>query len=122
MGKIKCVKCGQIFEIPKGSCPICFSDVLGDIVDITDADKRFGELTDFINELCAYDYERGEHNAKCENQLTEDGIIDGFDFEEVEKLDTPKTDCTGICGFCEIKDTCDNPKRLKQTEKKEVED
>ena len=23
------------------------------------------------------------------------------------------TDCAGICGFCEIKDTCTNPKRLK---------
>ena len=26
------------------------------------------------------------------------------------------TDCSGICGFCEIKETCDNPKRLKQIE------
>ena len=27
------------------------------------------------------------------------------------------TDCAGICGFCEIKDTCDNPKRLKMKAK-----
>ena len=84
MGKIKCNKCGQIFEIPKGNCPICFSDVLGDISDIEDSDKRFDELTEFINNLTSFDYERGLHNAKCENQLTEDGIIDGFDFEEVK--------------------------------------
>lgn len=28
------------------------------------------------------------------------------------------TDCVGICGFCEIRDTCDNPKRLKYKIKK----
>lgn len=85
--KIKCMKCGEIFEIPKGNCPICFGDALGDIIDIEDSDKRFGELTDFINNLTCFDYKRGVHNTKCKNQLTEDGIIDGFDFEEVEEID-----------------------------------
>jgi hypothetical protein len=69
--KFKCQLCGEEFEIPKGSCPICFSDVLGDINDIEDKNKRFDKLTEFINELTAYDYERGHHNAKCANTLTE---------------------------------------------------
>ena len=81
MGKIKCLKCGQIFEIPKGNCTICFSDVLGDILDEKDEDERFGNLTDFINELTTFDYERGFHNAKCKNQFH--GGILGFEFEEV---------------------------------------
>lgn len=28
------------------------------------------------------------------------------------------TDCSGICGFCEIEDTCTNPKRLKLLKKR----
>ena len=84
MKKIKCLKCGQIFEIPKGNCPICFSDILGELSDTEDEDKRVELLTVFINELCTYDYERGLHNAKCVNQLHGENVILGFDFEEVE--------------------------------------
>lgn len=36
------------------------------------------------------------------------------------KKEVKFTDCSGICGFCEIKNTCDNPKRLKQIESARV--
>ena len=82
MVKIKCKICSQILEIPTGSCPICFSDVLDDILEEKDEDKRFGNLTDFINILTNFDYERGVHNTKCKNDLDIDGIL-GLDWEEV---------------------------------------
>ena len=82
--KIKCKKCGMVFKIPEGNCLICFGDVLGKINDIEDSDKRHEELTNFINELTAFDYERGIHNAKCNNELIIGiiGIIGNW--EEVE--------------------------------------
>ena len=81
--KVKCKVCNQEFTIPRGTCPICFSDVLGRLSDIEDIDERFDKLNNFIQNLTAYDYERGLHNAKCKNQLDE---IAGssFDWKEVE--------------------------------------
>ena len=84
--KVKCKKCGKIFEIPKGNCPICFSDILGELSDIKDDDKRIDKLTIFINDLTNFDYERGFHNAKCVNQLEGENIILGYKFEELEEL------------------------------------
>ena len=85
--KIKCMKCNQVFDIPNGSCPICFSEVLGKLNDITDPDKRFDELSEFINNLSAFDYERGLHNAKCTNQIMEDGL-NNFILNEEDPFDT----------------------------------
>lgn len=83
MTKLKCPKCGKIFEIPEGTCPICFDNVLGHINETKDEDERFEKLSEFINELTAFDYERGEHNAKCENQMDIDCCP--INFEEVEE-------------------------------------
>ena len=84
MTKIKCIKCGEIFEIPKGNCTICFGDELGELADIKDEDKRHEELTVFINNLTSFDYDRGFHNAKCINQLESDCLIIGNEFEEID--------------------------------------
>ena len=81
--KIKCKICDQIFKIPKGSCPICFGDFLGEINDIEDSEERFEKLSDFINELSAFDYNRGFHNAKCNNRLSIGAI--GLNWEELEE-------------------------------------
>ncbi len=55
--------------------------------------------------------------------LTEKFIYGAWDSEKIPKMDITveitlkKEDCVGICGFCEIKDTCDNPKRQAQKDK-----
>lgn len=86
MTQIKCNSCGQVFEVPDGTCPICFGNHLGDLCDIEDREDRFYELQTFINNLTRYDYERGLHNAKCSNQL--DGEeIDDFKFTDIEEVD-----------------------------------
>lgn len=79
--KIKCKECGKVFVIPDGSCTICFSDILGEIMDIKNTDDRLEKVSEFINELTTFDYERGIHNAKCKNELDTSGI--GLGWEEI---------------------------------------
>jgi len=74
IGKTKCNKCGFVIEVPKGTCQNCFSDILGDLCDIEDFDLRLEKITDFINELCHFEYQRGQHNLVCENKLDLDGV------------------------------------------------
>lgn len=81
MTKVKCKLCGQEFTTPEGDCPICFSDVLGDINNIKDNDERLEKLSDFINELTSYDYDRGVHNANCKARFI--GVF-GIHWEEIE--------------------------------------
>lgn len=82
--KIKCKECGKVFEIPDGICTICFSDILGEIMDIKNGDDRLEKVSVFINELTTFDYKRGLHNAKCKNQLDSNGII-RIGWEEVDE-------------------------------------
>jgi len=93
-GKIKCNECGFVIEVPKGTCQNCFSDILGDLCDIEDFDLRLEKITDFINELCHFEYQRGQHNLVCENKLDLDGVSyewDDCDNSEEEGFYKDKT-------------------------------
>lgn len=80
--KIQCNECKQIFEVPNASCPLCFSNYLGRIIDQEDDSENSGKMSDLtilINRLCNFEYDRGLHNAKCQNQL-EIEVFDSFKF------------------------------------------
>jgi hypothetical protein len=82
--RYKCTKCGWVFEIPIGNDIICFSEYLHDFIDKLPESKNVFEQ--WIQDTLMHEYERGLHNAKCENQLHEEGP-DELEFEEVELVD-----------------------------------
>lgn len=80
----KCSKCGYILEIPEGDCAICFGDVLGELSDIEDSDDRYQALQDWITEFLQHEYERGFHNAVCENKYEYDVSYIEDEWVEIE--------------------------------------
>lgn len=83
----------------KGLCDICFGDVLGKINDLENQEKRFFELSDFINELLGHDIEEARKvtlinlrvkidsllkNSKSENSYVLAALITHIE-EEIKK-------------------------------------
>lgn len=84
---LQCVKCNFKIEIPLHDkiCPICFSDYLDNINKIQDNEKRYDELTIFINELISFEHLRTKHNLSCEHKIDFDGNYDLDNWIEINK-------------------------------------
>ena len=80
----KCVKCGYILEIPNGDCNICFGDVLSELTDIVNKDKRYERLEEWITDFLKYEYERGLHNAVCDNKYDYEQSYEEDEWKEIE--------------------------------------